>query len=124
MQHWISDIRQAFRILRWNPGFSIISIAMLALGIGSCTAIFTVVNSVLLRPLPFVDPAKLVRVFEVSDKGSQMNVPEANFVDWKSGNRSFESLGRYEVGTSSINAKGEAVRAQVATINPEFFDVF
>src|SRR4051812_49195860 len=95
-----SDLRQAYRIVRANPGFSIIAILMLALGIGACTAIFTVVNAVLLRPLPFVDAARLVRLYELSNKGAQMNVPEANLVDWKNNSRSFESMAMYNSNIS------------------------
>jgi len=120
-----NDVRQAFRIIRSNPGLSIISILMLALGIGACTAIFTVVNAVLLRPLPYVEPNGLARLFEVSEKGGRMNVPEANFVDWKSGSRSFESMAIY--GRSNVYpiiAGNEVIRARVTVVGDGFFNIF
>jgi putative ABC transport system permease protein len=62
------DLRQSIRILKSKPGFTLMAVLMLALGIGSCTAIFTVVNAVLLRPLPYPEPDKLVQLWELSDK--------------------------------------------------------
>src|SRR5437867_1620405 len=91
----MSDLRQSFGIVRSRPGFSLMAVLMLTLGIGASTAIFTVVNAVLLRPLPFVEPSRLVRLYELSDKGGQMNLPEANFVDWKAGAHSIESMAMY-----------------------------
>src|SRR4029078_5981194 len=119
-----SDLRHAFRIIQASPWFSIIAIVMLALGIGACTAIFTVVNAVLLRPLPFVDSARLVRLYELSNRGTQMNVHEATFVDWKSNSRSFENMAMYNNGISPLLVGDQAVRARVSVVGDGFFDVF
>src|SRR5689334_22362987 len=97
---------------------------MLALGIGACTSIFTVVNAVLLRPLPFVDSARLVRLYELSDKSSQMNVPEANFTDWKAGSHSFEGMAMYNNNITPVLVGNQAIRARVSVVSEAFFGVF
>ena len=87
-----NDLRHSIRTLIGSPGFSAMTILMLALGIGACTAIFTVVNAVLLRPLPYPDSKSLVQLWEVSDKGRNIRLPETNFLDWKAQSRSFEGM--------------------------------
>ena len=124
MSAFSSDLRQSFRIIRSKPAFSIMAVLMLALGIGACTAIFTVVNGVLLRPLPFVEADRLVQLFELSSTGSKMNVPEGNFVDWQTGSRSFENMSMFNSGIGPVLVGREAVRARVATVSNNFFDVF
>lgn len=115
------DLRHAIRTLLKNPGFAIMAILMLALGIGACTAIFTVVNSVLLRPLPYPEPDRIVQLFELSDKGTRMNLPEANFVDWKEGSRNFEYMALVRGNLAPVIGGNETVRARVATVSEGFF---
>jgi putative ABC transport system permease protein len=119
-----TELRQSLRILRSKPGFSIMAVLMLALGIGACTAIFTVVNGVLLRPLPYNSPDGLVQLFELSDKGSQMNVPEANFVDWKAGVHGTENMAMFSSFTSPLMIGNQAERARLSLVSDGFFDVF
>src|SRR6185503_3029705 len=97
---------------------------MLALGIGACTAIFTVVNAVMLKPLPYPEPQMLAQLWELSDRGSRMNVPEGNFVDWKAGAHSFETMAMFNSGISPVMVGNRAVRARVAVVSEQFFDVF
>ena len=75
MAHFENDLRHSVRTLIATPGFSIMTILMLALGIGACTAIFTVMNAVLLRSLPYPDPNSLVQLWELSDKARPMRLP-------------------------------------------------
>src|SRR5262245_4438864 len=100
MSAFSSDIRHTVRIIKSNPVFFTVAVVMLALGIGACTAIFTVVNAVLLKPLPFAEPQMLAQLWELSNRGSRMNVPEGNFVDWKAGAHSFESMAMFNSGIS------------------------
>jgi len=91
----LQDLRFALRMLARNPGFTSVAILTLALGIGANTAIFSVVKAVLLRPLPFKDPARLVRVNESVEKGGRSPVAYPNYVDWRAQNTVFEEMAAY-----------------------------
>ncbi|HYW41286.1 MAG TPA: ABC transporter permease [Bryobacteraceae bacterium] len=105
----LGDLRYSFRTLRKMPGFSIVALLVLALGIGANTAIFSVVNSVLLRPLPFPGADRLALIWETDLKdGIQREGPSApNFLDWKEQNQSFEDMALLEVGTGTVTGEGE-----------------
>jgi putative ABC transport system permease protein len=97
--HMLRDVRFALRQLVKSPGFSLVAIFTLALGIGSSVAIFSVVNGVLLRPLPYPDPDALVRVHEIVPNYGRFSVAPANFLDWRQQSTSFERIAAY-VGTN------------------------
>ncbi len=87
----ISDLRHSIRLLIKTPGFSVIAIAALALGIGANTAIFSVVNTVLLQPLPYPEPDRILRiqrVYKSGDIGPATSIPK--FMTWKANNQTFE----------------------------------
>src|SRR5580692_1490904 len=90
------DIRFAARVLWKSPGFTAVALLALILGIGANTAIFSVVNAVLLRPMPFVDPGRLVSVRESSPQGEKDNVANPqNVGDWQKRSHSFEKIAAY-----------------------------
>src|SRR6516162_5874044 len=90
------DLRLAVRLFWRSPGFSGVALLALVLGIGANTAIFSVVNAVLLRPMPFRDPNRLVIVWEASPRTGKNNVANPqNFADWQKRNRSFEKMAAY-----------------------------
>ena len=89
------DIRFGIRTLRKNPGFTAVAILTLALGIGANTAIFSLVNGVLLHPLPYHDPDRLTIVWEKNDDGTRENVGYATYLEWKAMNKSFQELALY-----------------------------
>ena len=91
----LQDVRYAIRMLRKSPGFTTVAILSLGLGIGANTAIFSVVNGVLLRGLSYHDPSRLTMVWEKDDRGTRDNVGYATYVDWKAQNKSFENLALY-----------------------------
>ena len=116
MQNLLQDLRFAFRLLAKSPGFTAIAILTLALGIGANTAIFSVVNGVLLRPLSFRDPSRLVIVAEKSPFPT-ISTSYQNFVDWRDQSRSFESMeGTRSTGLSVTGAGDpELLTARMAT---------
>ena len=89
----VRDLRYAFRMLRKTPGFTVVALLTLAVGIGVNTAVFTVVNTLLLKPLPFPDPDRLVMVFERPPRSAHNNVVQTqNFLDWRRRNRSYVAV--------------------------------
>ena len=105
----LRDLRYATRTLRKMPGFTIVALLVLALGIGANTAIFSVVNSVLLRPLPFPGSDRLALIWETDLKdGIKREGPSGpNFLDWQQQSRSFEEMSLLEVGTGTVTGVGE-----------------
>lgn len=94
MEMLLQDLRYAFRTLRKSPGFTLVAVLTLTLGIGANTAIFSVVNAVLLRPLPYEEPERLVRLYEATERiTGSVSVP--NFRDWREQSQSFSRLAAY-----------------------------
>jgi putative ABC transport system permease protein len=106
------DLRYGLRMLAKNPGFTAVAVIALALGIGANTAIFSVVNTVLLRPLPYKDPERLVMVFEDSSKhGFPRDVPTtANYLDWRDQNQVFESMAAIAGASFNLTGVGDPER--------------
>jgi putative ABC transport system permease protein len=125
MQTLWQDLRYGARMLFKNPGGAMIAVFTLALGIGANAAIFSVVNGVLLRPLPYSEPQQLVRLFETVDRATmandRMEVAPANFHDWREPARSFSRLAAFGLTWSVINNDGEAERLDGALVTSDFF---
>jgi putative ABC transport system permease protein len=117
----LQDLRYGLRMLRRNPGFSLIAIFTLALGISATTAIFSVVYGVLLRPLPYDKPDQLVRVWEKNQKDGQMNLADPNYQDLRAQNRSLQGLAEFDAGLQSVSGGSEAARLMVAAVSSDFF---
>jgi putative ABC transport system permease protein len=120
----MNDLRFAFRQLRKSPGFSIIAVLTLALGIGANTAIFSVVNAVLLRPLPYPKPDRIVYLNEVIG-GTNTSIALPDYVDWRKDSQSFEhlALSRLESRNLSGIAGREPEHISVAYVTANFFNV-
>ncbi|MDQ3805913.1 MAG: ABC transporter permease [Acidobacteriota bacterium] len=115
-----NDIRYGARTLWKTPGFTGVAVLALALGIGANSAIFSVVNSVLLRPLPYRDPDRLVFVMEnFQQQDSSVSYP--NFADWREQNRVFEQLAASRVTSFNLTGAGEAERLQGRMVTANFF---
>jgi hypothetical protein len=100
MRKWIDDLRYGFRAVRRSPGFAVGAILVLALGIGANTAIFSIVNAALLRPLPYEDASRLMQVWHVPPAKSfpgmtLFSVSPANYLDWQRQSTSFEAMAAY-----------------------------
>jgi putative ABC transport system permease protein len=121
----LNDFRYSLRALRKMPGFSLVSVLVLALGIGANTAIFSVVNSVVLRPLPYADADRLALIWETDLKdGIKREGPSApNFLDWKEQNRSFEDMELLEVGTGTITGGGEPEQVTGLRVTTNFLSM-
>ncbi|MFN8001537.1 MAG: ABC transporter permease [Acidobacteriota bacterium] len=117
------DLRYGVRMLLKRPGFALIAIVTLALGIGANTAIFSVVNAVLLRPLPFAEPAQLVAVWETSRKnpGAASSVSYPNFYDWRAQNKSFERLASYYTVNMTLTGLATPMNLHSAVVSTELF---
>jgi len=101
------DLRYGIRTLRKNPGFTAVAIVALALGIGANTAIFSVVNGVLLRPLEYPDPGRLMLISEATPEFKQMSVAYPNFLDWRRESRSFTDMGATRSDDFNFTGRGE-----------------
>ncbi|HEY0367922.1 MAG TPA: ABC transporter permease, partial [Pyrinomonadaceae bacterium] len=119
----IKDIRYGIRGLLKRPGFTVIALITLALGIGANTAIFSVVNAVLLRPLPFQNPEQLVIVWEdATFVGFPHNTPApANYVDWKTQNQSFADMAASHETSFNLTGDGEPERVTAYAVTGNFF---
>ena len=120
------DLRFAARALRCTPGFAWTAIVTLALGIGANTAIFSVVNKVLLEPLPYPDPDRLVQLMSESAVGNQPVVSIPKYVIWRGLTGVFQSIAAYDVGGPAVTLTGgeypEAVRA--GRVSADYFQLF
>jgi putative ABC transport system permease protein len=128
MRNLISDLRQSLRILRRNPAFAIGAIFVLALGIGANTAIFSIVNAAMLRPLPFADPDRLVQLWHVPPAKSfpgidLFSVSPANYLDWKAQSTSFDSMSIYGFRGLTLGGTDNPELIQASAVPPEFFKV-
>ncbi len=118
------DLRHGMRVLRRSPGFTAISVLTLAIAIGATTAIFSVVYGVLLRPLPYSDPNRIMAIFEVNSKGTWSRLADPNFDDFHEQSRSFEAIAKYSDNSASVAGTAQPTRSVVASVSPQFFRVF
>jgi len=117
----IQDIRYAIRMLVKNPGFAIVAVLTLTLGIGANTALFSVVNGVLLNPLPYPQPDQLVTLHESKPNFETGAIPYLNFVDWQNENHTFSSMAISRGYAFSLTGMGEAERLQGDWVSASFF---
>jgi putative ABC transport system permease protein len=115
------DLTYAARMLRRNPGFAAAAVITLALGIGANTAIFTVCNAVLLKPLPYAEPDRIVMLWERMGNGQPINVAPANFVDWRAESRSFSDMAAVWTSSLILGGQSEAARLVSGNVSARFF---
>jgi putative ABC transport system permease protein len=122
----LTDLKHGLRVLLKNPGFTAAAIIVLALGIGANTAIFSVVNAVLLRPLPFRDPARLVQIWHVPPAKSfpgmtEFAVSAANFIDWQQQNDVFDKMAIYTGSSLNLTGREQPEALRGAAVSADFF---
>jgi putative ABC transport system permease protein len=128
MSRLLSDLRHAFRVLTTNPGFTAIAVAALALGIGANTAIFSVVNAVLLAPLPYAQSDRIMRITRSykGDNSSGASVSIPKYMAWKKANQAFQAMALYDFSGPGLNL-GSGDRPQQVKgihVSAEYFQVF
>jgi putative ABC transport system permease protein len=123
METLVKDIRYGLRGLLKRPGFTLVAIITLALGIGANTAIFSVVNAVVLRPLPYAEPDRLMTLWETMPGTDQRSVAPGNFVDWRTQNKTFEDLAATFYANFNLTSDGEPDRIDGATITSNLMSV-
>ncbi len=123
MESLIQDLRYGWRALVKQPGFTLIAVLTLALGIGANTAIFSVVNAALLRPLPFADPDRLMMIWSKNEQRGllQNDVSEAGYLDWKDRSRVFEEIAAWGPYGFNITGEAEPEKATSVVVTPNLF---
>jgi putative ABC transport system permease protein len=120
----LQDIRYGVRMLAKNPGFTIVAVLTLALGIGANTAVFSVVNAVLLRPLPLPDSRRLMVLFDTDDRsGQSWAVSYPDFLDWRRQNRTFDVLSTFVPQSVNLSGREEPVRVRGGFVSANFFSL-
>jgi predicted permease len=124
--HWDilrQDLRYMLRAIRQAPGFAITAVLVVALGVGANTAAFSVADFVLIRPLPFPHPERLVKLWETTPGYDQMELSPGNYRDWKADAKSFAAMGAYTTTAVNLTGTGEPQRLQTAPVTSDLFAV-
>jgi ABC-type lipoprotein release transport system permease subunit len=116
------DLRTALRYIRRRPGLALLTVLVVALGIGAGTAVLAVLDAVLIRPLPFAEPDRVVGVAGQTPRFEGLGVSPANYFDWKEGQRSFSAMAAMRAGTATLHL-GRPERVGALSVESDFFDV-
>ncbi len=122
IENFLQDVRYGLRMLRKSPGFTAVAVITLALGIGANSSVFSVVNGVLLRPLPYPEPDRL---FSVQEEGGNFGNPTSypDVADWRAQNRVFSSTASYHVADFTLTGQGEPMHLLGAVVDSDFLNV-
>ena len=124
MSDILQDIRYGFRTLIKSPGYTVVAVATLALGIGANTAIFSFVDGVLLKPLPYAEPERIVRVLEKLPGGGRNGISTLNYLDWDKENTVFDFMAAQSGGSVTLTGLDEPLRLRGAVVSAHYFDIF
>ena len=123
MEFFWQDVRYAVRMLRNSPGFTIVAILTLALGIGANSSLFSVVNGVLLNPLPYPEPNRIMSIYFKNNQFQQASIAYLNFLDWQKDNHTFASMALFRADDFNLTEVGEAERLRGHMISAGFFSL-
>jgi predicted permease len=121
---FLQDLRFAARMLSKSPGFTVVALLTLALGIGANTAIFSFVDGVLLKPLPYSHPERILMVWEKPPGGDRNGISTLNYLDWKNQNTVFESLAAQRGASMTLSGGEEPVQLRASKVSAPYFNVF
>jgi putative ABC transport system permease protein len=124
LEQFSQDARFAVRSLRKNPGITTIAVLTLTLGIGACTAIFSIVDAVLLRPLPYPEAEAIVILREVDAKGRQITFAEPNFLDVRARTHTLATAAQFAMGLTTVLGGSEPARTRITYVSGDFFKTF
>jgi putative ABC transport system permease protein len=123
MRSFIADVRYALRVMSRTPSFAVVVIGVMALSIGASTAIFSIVNAVLLRPLPLEEPDRLVRLFTRTPGGRAFELSPGKFYDWQRDAQSFEGMAMYRFRQFALSGSGTARAIEAGAVGVGFFEI-
>src|SRR5258708_30989234 len=124
MDTLLQDLRQSLRMLRQNPAFTFAAVAALALGIGANTAIFSVINTVLLNPLPYPDPGRLMIFMNTSPQGSGPGASLTKFNLWRQQTGAFEAVSAIQFSVANLTGGDEPEQIPSGHVSADFFRLF
>ncbi len=126
MEPLLHDVRYALRLLRKSPGFALVAVLTLGLGLGACTVMFSVLNAVLLRPLPYPQPDRLVQIWETDPRRGEMHGPVSayNFLEWRKHSQSFSEIATYSYNPVVLTGLNTPRRLDGQFVSAGFFNVF
>ena len=118
------DLRFAHRMLLKNPGFATVAILTLALGIGANTAIFSYVDGILLKPLPYANPERICMVWEKPPGGGRNGISTLNYLDWASQNQVFDHIAAQRYDSITLTGAGKPIRLRAVKVSAGYFEIF
>ncbi len=124
MNSLLADLRHSIRTLRKSPGFTLVAVFTLAIGLGANSAIFSFVNGVLLKPLPYAEPDRILRILEAPPNGGRNGISTLNFLDWQKQNTVFEYMAARTGGGATLGNVGDPVQLGMERVSAHFFDIF
>ncbi len=124
MSSLLRDLRHAARTLRHSPGFTIVAVLTLAIGIGANTAIFSFVDALLLKPLPYQGADRIVRVMEKPPRGERNGISTLNFLDWQKDNTVFDFMSAQSGDAVTLTGGTEPVQLASGRVSADYFKIF
>src|SRR5262249_19611125 len=119
----LQDVRFAWRTLRKSPGFTCAALLTLALGTGANTAIYTIIDGVLLHPIPFANPEKLVAMYQKTQRSEKNSIPYLNFLEWQKQTQTFESIAGWRSDGFALTGRGAPEELMGMMVSENFFSV-